>query len=171
MTIQQAATAWHISDRTVRRAIKDGKLPARQVPHAGIPNGFRWALDDQDVQRWGLATGRSDGGAGPTTPAPAAEQEDGSAAAHVQALEDDKRRLLDEVRWLRQTIDRMLIALPPARQPLQTPPARRTAPVQRPDIAEAVKEVQERREKAAGAGETKPAEAAVKEKRRWWRLW
>lgn len=80
-TIRQAATALQVSDRTIRRAIGSGDLPAQREPWGG---GERWTVDPGDLAAWAQVTGR------PMTPLDnprtTLDNEGGQAAAPIGSV-------------------------------------------------------------------------------------
>ena len=54
-SVKEACQALQVSDRTLRRAIKTGDLPAQREPWGG---GDRLTLDPGDLAAWAQAAGR-----------------------------------------------------------------------------------------------------------------
>ena len=80
-TIRQAAEAIGTSERTVRRRIKDGSLPARKDLQGAQEV---WTVDPGDLAAWVQATGRpmTKPGQGPAT----LDEEPGQAQAQTEDL-------------------------------------------------------------------------------------
>ncbi len=139
LTIRQAAEAIGTSERTVRRRIKDGSLPARKDLQGAQEV---WTVDPGDLAAWSQATGRpmTKPGQGPAT----LDKEPGQRPAEEpdlpevvigqsidsgrQTLQADldkarqrERELLEERDWLRreltatrEALGNLAKALPPA---------------------------------------------------------
>ena len=123
LTIREAAAMTGLSDRTIRRRVKDGELPAQIVQRNGQDV---WQIDPGDLAAWAQATGtplQDPGhevtGAGEVQAAGDPATRGQSPAEVVNALQvqlDAARQALQEVQaerdWLRAHVDGLTRALP-----------------------------------------------------------
>lgn len=123
LTIRQAAAMTGLSDRTIRRRVKEGELPAQIVQRNGQDV---WSIDPGDLAAWAQATGtplQDPGhevtGAGEVQGAVNPATRGQPPAEVVNALQvalDAARQALQEVQaerdWLRAHVDTLTRALP-----------------------------------------------------------
>ncbi len=123
LTIREAAAMTGLSDRTIRRRVKDGELPARREQRNGQDV---WAIDPVDLAAWAHATGTAlqdpdHGVTGAGAVPPAGDPATGGQppAAVVTALQAElaaTRQALqaaqEERDWLRGHVDTLTRALP-----------------------------------------------------------
>ena len=101
MTVKAAADCVQVSESTVRRWLRSGRLTGRKVERGG-PGGS-WEVDAASVER--LAVELNVEANAPVT-----------AAVNTQALLAEIRGLREEVRRLSEQVDALPKALPPARE-------------------------------------------------------
>ncbi len=141
LTIREAAAMTGLSDRTIRRRIREGALPAQKADRDGREV---WSIDAADLSAWAETTGRhvdtaghcrltADGldqdkhrqtpGTGPEKVDTAGQIDVDKLRADIDNLQAQVQALQAERNWLRAHVDTLTRALPAPAADRDEPPA------------------------------------------------